>query len=461
MIFSQACPIIFGVMDFGRVFVKKRGLVTMSIAAFAMSGCPGGGIGIKYTVGGTLTGVTGTVVLEDNSGDQLSLDSNGGFVFSSGLAQGDAYSVTVKTQPSNPSQTCTVHNGSGIIDRTNITNVIVSCTQTGRFAYTANQVTNDISAYAIDAANGGLLPVVGAPFAASGTTPTALAVDPNGQFLYVANNGSNDVSVFSIDAGSGILTLIGIPTGAGSGPGALVIDPTDHYLFVANLASDNVSVYAINAGVLTEVVNSPFSVGAEPASLAIDPNGNFLYATNFSGANVAVFAIDLASGSLSNISGSPFGSGSGPLSIAIDPTDSFAYVANEAAGSISAYSLNASTGQLTNLTGSPIQLGSNPESLAADPAGRYLYAANLSAANQVASYSIAPASGALTLLSTLGAGSLPIDVVVDPSGQFIYAANYNSNDISAYTVDAATGALAPVAGSPFAAGTRPHSIAID
>jgi hypothetical protein len=38
--------------------------------------------------------------------------------------------------------------------------------------------------------------------------------------------------------------------------------------------------------------------------------------------------------------------------------------------------------------------------------------------------------------------------------------NFNSNDVSAYTVSA-TGVLTPVAGSPFAAGVQPHSIAID
>jgi 6-phosphogluconolactonase len=79
----------------------------------------------------------------------------------------------------------------------------------------------------------------------------------------------------------------------------------------------------------------------------------------------------------------------------------------------------------------------------------------------VASFSITPASGVLTPLSAAQAGALPISLAVDASGQFVYAANYNSNDISAYTVDAATGALAPVAGSPFAAGTQPHSIVID
>ena len=62
--------------------------------------------------------------------------------------------VTISAQPANPAQTCTVHNGSGTIDKAAITNVIVSCTQTGRFAYVANRLSNSISAYAIDPGSG-------------------------------------------------------------------------------------------------------------------------------------------------------------------------------------------------------------------------------------------------------------------------------------------------------------------
>jgi 6-phosphogluconolactonase len=449
---------------FGELALKKLAWVLLCAAAIAIAGCPVGGGGLKYSVGGTLTGVLGTgLVLQDNLSNDLSIDVNGGFVFGGGLENNDAYSVTVRTQPVNPSQTCTVRNGSGTIDKADVTHVIVSCTQTGRFAYVANQQSNSLSAYSVNAVDGALTGLSGAPFAATGTTPTALVVDPDGQFLYVANNASNNVSIFSIDAASGALTPIGIPSAAGTGPGAVTIDPTGRYLFVANLTSDDISAYAVDGstGLLTQVANSPFTVGAEPASLKVDPNGNFLYVTNFSGANVGVFAINLNSGFLSNISGAPFGAGSGPLSIAIDPTNAFAYVANEAAGSLSEYSLNASTGALTGITGSPIAVGANPESLAVDPAGRYVYAANAAAANHVASYSITPSSGALTLLSSVAAGSLPIDLVVDPSGQFVYVANYDSDDISAYAVDAATGALVTVGGSPFAAGVKPHSIAID
>src|SRR5580692_8035944 len=232
--------------------------VAAGAAAFSLLSCQGG-IGAKYSVGGTLTGLVGSgLVLEDDSGNDLQLASNGGFAFGGGLDDDAAYSVTVKTQPANPTQICIVRNGSGTIDRANVSNVIVSCTQTGRFVYVANQLSNDISAFAIDAVNGVLVPVNGSPFVATGTTPTALAVDPNGEFLYVANNGSGSVSAFSIDALNGALTSAGLPAAAGSGPGAVCIDPTDHYLFVANLVSDNVSVYAIDNGVMRQIAGSPF-----------------------------------------------------------------------------------------------------------------------------------------------------------------------------------------------------------
>ena len=57
-----------------------------------------------YTVGGTVSGLSGTVVLQDNGGDNLSVSANGSFTFATALAGGAAYSVTVKTNPSG--QTC-------------------------------------------------------------------------------------------------------------------------------------------------------------------------------------------------------------------------------------------------------------------------------------------------------------------------------------------------------------------
>ena len=58
------------------------------------------------TVGGTVSGLSGTVVLQDNGGDNLPLSANGSFTFATALANGAAYSVTVLTNP--PGQTCTI-----------------------------------------------------------------------------------------------------------------------------------------------------------------------------------------------------------------------------------------------------------------------------------------------------------------------------------------------------------------
>ena len=48
---------------------------------------------------------------------------------------------------------------------------------------------------------------------------------------------------------------------------------------------------------------------------------------------------------------------------------------------------------------------------------------------------------------------------MDPTTKFVYVANIDSNDISAYSIDS-NGALKPVPGSPFAAGTKPTSVVI-
>ena len=76
-------------------------------------------------MGGTLSGLSGTVVLEDNGTDDLSLTAGGSFTFATPLASGAAYNVTVKTSPA--SQNCTVSNGTGTVGAANVTNVAVSC----------------------------------------------------------------------------------------------------------------------------------------------------------------------------------------------------------------------------------------------------------------------------------------------------------------------------------------------
>jgi hypothetical protein len=65
--------------------------------------------------------------LQNNGGDNLAASVDGAFTFAASIASGLAYSVSVLTQPSSPSQTCSVTNGAGTITSANITAVAVNC----------------------------------------------------------------------------------------------------------------------------------------------------------------------------------------------------------------------------------------------------------------------------------------------------------------------------------------------
>jgi len=83
-----------------------------------------------YTVGGTVSGLTGSgLVLQNNGGDALAIAGNGSFTFATALAYSSAYTVTVLTQPSNPTQTCAVtdNTNTGTVGSANVTNVLITC----------------------------------------------------------------------------------------------------------------------------------------------------------------------------------------------------------------------------------------------------------------------------------------------------------------------------------------------
>ncbi|HEY6619184.1 MAG TPA: hypothetical protein VIY68_06555 [Steroidobacteraceae bacterium] len=85
-----------------------------------------------YSIGGRVTGLTGSgLVLQDNAGNDLAVAAaSSTFTFSTPIASGASYQVTVKTQPTAPTQTCAVTAATGTVVSSNITNVVVTCTTT-------------------------------------------------------------------------------------------------------------------------------------------------------------------------------------------------------------------------------------------------------------------------------------------------------------------------------------------
>lgn len=85
-----------------------------------------------YKLGGTITGLTGSNLILTNGSDTLSIPQagNGVFTFPTQVADGSTYGVAVLQQPAGPSQTCTVINGTNVINTPSaagVTDVVVNC----------------------------------------------------------------------------------------------------------------------------------------------------------------------------------------------------------------------------------------------------------------------------------------------------------------------------------------------
>lgn len=125
----------------------------------------------SQTVGGTVSGLSGTVVLQNNGADNLVLTSNGSFTFSTPVAQGDTYNATVLTQPA--TQICVVTNGSSTMGGASVTNVGLTCSN--------NTTTLAISASSIALSVTGLT-----EYGVSGIPSSGVA-----RQITVTNTGSN------------------------------------------------------------------------------------------------------------------------------------------------------------------------------------------------------------------------------------------------------------------------------
>ncbi len=118
---------------------KRTGIISMLFLGIALilTGCGsgggggggGGGTATDYTIGGTVNGLSGTLVLQNNGGDDFTITSDGTFTFATAIADGSDYNVTVKAQPSG--QSCFVTNGSGTVSGAGVTDVTVDCYNSG------------------------------------------------------------------------------------------------------------------------------------------------------------------------------------------------------------------------------------------------------------------------------------------------------------------------------------------
>jgi 6-phosphogluconolactonase len=187
----------------------------------------------------------------------------------------------------------------------------------------------------------------------------------------------------------------------------------------------------------------------------LSPGGGFAYVVNQDDGTVSAYAIDAASGALAPIAGSPFAVGSAPVGIVVHSSGKFAYVANSGSSTVTAFSIDPASGALKPIAGSPFAAGGSPLFIVVDSSGKFIYVAlaiGNSPSPYVAGYSVDGTTGALTPLAgspfvfPVGTPNSPVAFASDPQGNFLYVLH---GEIYADQIDPLTGALTPVAGSPF------------
>jgi hypothetical protein len=267
-------------------------------------------------------------------------------------------------------------------------------------------------------------------------------------FVYATTNASQ-VLVFPVSQNGALQPPTSVPGPAIVG-GSIAISPPSRELFVADHVLSTLSAFVLTGNQYLAAAGSPYGVGSGTGFLEVvttTPDGKFVYVVGLSG-TVSGFSI-AGNGSLTAISGSPFSVAPNSVEAVTDASGKFLFVVN--ALSVSAFTINPASGALTAI-GQPVALpGStlpSPGFAATTPAANFLYVP-LTGANAVAVYSFDGTTGALTAVprSPFAVGSMPLTLTA--TSTTIYVMDSLDNKISALAWDKTTGALTEISGSPF------------
>lgn len=153
-----------------------------------------------FTIGGAVTGLAGSgLVLRLNGGNDLSIVGSGPFAFGTALQSGVPYDVSVRTPPTNPSQQCTVNNGSGTVAG-NVTNIAINCVSS---SFTVGGTVSGL------AGSGLVLTLNGAndlPIGSDGSFTFATSVPSGAQYrVRVGTQPANPAQVCTVASGDGTI----------------------------------------------------------------------------------------------------------------------------------------------------------------------------------------------------------------------------------------------------------------
>jgi hypothetical protein len=218
-----------------------------------------------YVLGGTVSGLTGEGLVLSDGTTTVAVSSNGSFAFSDAIANGTAYAVTVQTQPTEPSQTCSVTGGTGTMGTANVTLVSVACTT---------------ASFAVGGTVSGL---TGSGLVLQNNGGETLAVSASGTFAFPTAIASGAAYAVTVQSQPTLpwetCTVTGGAGNVGGGPvtGVLVACVPNQY-----------TVKVVSTGVAGSGLALTLN-GAE--TLAITHDGNYQFTTNVASGSTYTVAI--------------------------------------------------------------------------------------------------------------------------------------------------------------------------
>ena len=289
-----------------------------------------------------------------------------------------------------------------------------------------------------------------------------------GDYLYVGNSFNTFIAGFSVNSSGGLSVLNNSPYNNGVAAQSLVVTPANTFLYAGT--TNGIYEYLINSDGSITVQNSGNAVAQDMVAtqMQVDSTGGYLLAsgvgTSIGAQAIGIYAINATTGLLTAVNGSPVplytGNGTTPVVVTptgmlITPNNSIVYVS---LGSLGVQVLTLGTGGALSPGGAatilpPISTSTSPQDvgLASDPLSAFLFVAEINTGLRVLSIgtggSLKEVSG-----SPYAVGTGPTGVILDTTGSYVYVANKGSNNISAFTLTAASGKLTAIAGSPFASG---------
>jgi len=360
-----------------------------------------------------LTPVPGSPFAIGSSPHSLAVNASGDFLYATSNAGVFAYSIDASTGaltevPGSPFATGSIGD---------------SITVVGSTVLLVNRFSQNVSRYNSDPNSGALTPA-GGPFPV-GPSPSSITVFQ--QDAFITDAGSNTVEMFNL-GGFNHLSLL--PTG--TTPSAVAVDPTGEFVYVANAGSDNVSGYTFNpqTGSMGSMGNPFQAFGSGPSAVVVEPLGRFAYVANKFSGNLSEFSIQSGSGALTFIKN--VAAGTQPNSITLDPSDNFFFATNAASNDVWAYSTDPSGSAVIR----QFPTGTNPVAMSVAPARTSPSATLLSIQVTPAAPTIRAFAGQLGKTQQFTARG----IFSDGSSRFLTSSvTWSSSDTSVATISNAAG----------------------